>query len=188
MIILATPRLILRMWTEHDIDSFYEINQDPEVIAFLPGSLTYSQATDFVLKMNHHQEIYGHSLWAVELKEEKKLIGFIGLQKSGLSIFNPSVVEIAWRLSSKFWGMGYATEGSQASLAYGWDKLGLNQIVAYTVPDNIRSIRVIQKLKMQRVTNGDFLHPKLPPDHHLSKHILYRIYSPISESATTDMI
>lgn len=63
-------------------------------------------------------------------------------------------------------------------LEYGFNKCGLKEIVSFTVPANIRSIRVMEKIGIQRDLNGDFAHPKLAPDHQLSKHILYRIKRP----------
>nr|WP_241208601.1 GNAT family N-acetyltransferase [Rickettsiales endosymbiont of Stachyamoeba lipophora] len=88
--------------------------------------------------------------------------------------FTPCV-EIGWRLSSKHWGKGYATEGARACLDYGFNKIDLNEILAFTVAANQRSIRVMEKLGMKRDSNSDFKHPKIPKEHRLSPHILYRI-------------
>ena len=78
MIIIETARLILRTWQESDIELYYIIMQDPRVIEFLRGSLTYQECTDFIHAANQHQEALGYTLWATELKETKQLIGFIG--------------------------------------------------------------------------------------------------------------
>lgn len=88
--------------------------------------------------------------------------------------FTPCV-EIGWRLRSQYWGKGYATEGAKAVLKYGFETVGLNEIVSITVPQNIRSIRVMERIGMTRDLNGDFAHPLLPKDHRLSKHVLYKI-------------
>ena len=69
----------------------------------------------------------------------------------------------------------YATEGAKASLDYGFKKCGLKEIISFTVPANVRSIRIMEKIGLKRDLNGDFAHPKLPADHHLSQHILYRL-------------
>lgn len=88
--------------------------------------------------------------------------------------FSPAV-EIGWRLGSEYWGKGLATEGAKAVLNYGFKKCGLKEIVSFTVPANVRSIRVMEKIGMKRDLAGDFHHPKLPKDHPLSLHVLYRV-------------
>lgn len=79
MIIVETQRLILRTWTIADRVAYYQINQDPKVIEFLRGPLSLEQAENFIVAANKHQQQHGYTLWAVELKENFKLIGFIGL-------------------------------------------------------------------------------------------------------------
>ncbi len=88
--------------------------------------------------------------------------------------FTPAV-EIGWRLGSKNWGKGYATEGAKAALEYGFKNCGLSEIVSFTVPNNERSIAVMERIGMKRDLEGDFAHPKLEVEHPLSKHVLYRI-------------
>lgn len=106
---------------------------------------------------------------------QDSLIGFIGLNfLEWETPFTPAV-EIGWRLGSQYWGNGYATEGAKACLEYGFKICNLKEIIALTVPDNKRSIHLMEKLGMKRDPENDFAHPKLAPDHKLSKHILYRI-------------
>lgn len=173
--IIETARLILRTWKNEDANAYYQINQDPKVIELLRGPLTLEQVNDFISAVNKQQEKHGYTLWAVELKETGKFIGFIGLNyPDWKSHFTPAV-EVAWRLGSQYWGKGYATEGAKASLDYGFKQCGLKEIVSFTVPANIRSIRVMEKIGLKRDLNGDFAHPKLPANHPLSQHILYRL-------------
>lgn len=176
--VIQTERLILRPWSDEDRETYFYINQDPKVVEFLPGPLTKKQVQEFISSANNHFNIHGYTLWATELKESGELIGFIGLHDlDWLAPFTPAI-EVGWRLRSKHWGRGYATEGAKASLNYGFDKCGLKEIISiisFTVPANERSIRVMEKIGMQRDWQGDFAHPKLPPNHRLSKHILYRV-------------
>jgi RimJ/RimL family protein N-acetyltransferase len=72
-------------------------------------------------------------------------------------------VEIGWRLSREYWDRGYATEGAQAALRFGFETLELHQIVAFTVPGNLRSRRVMEKVGMLHDPAGDFDHPGLAP-------------------------
>lgn len=173
--IIQTERLILRLWKPEDVQPYYEINQDLEVVRYLRGPLTMEQVQDFIVAANAHYDRHGYTVWAVELKETGELIGFIGLNYvDWKALFTPAV-EIAWRLGSQFWGSGYATEGARAVLEYGFMVLGLKKIVAFTVPANVRSIRVMEKIGLQRDKNGDFNHPKLSLDHPLSYHVLYKL-------------
>jgi ribosomal-protein-alanine N-acetyltransferase len=73
------------------------------------------------------------------------------------------------------WGRGYATEGAAAALAFGFRDLALDEIVSFTVPANLRSRRVMERLGMRRSAADDFEHPALPPGHALRLHVLYRL-------------
>ncbi|RUP38088.1 MAG: N-acetyltransferase [Acinetobacter sp.] len=173
--IIETERLILRTWQEQDADAYFQINQDPKVIEFLRGPLTMEQVNDFIPAVNRHSERHGYTLWAAELKETGELMGFIGLNYTDWeSDFTPAV-EVGWRLGSQFWGKGYATEGAKASLKYGFKQCGLKEIVSFTVPANVRSLRVMEKIGLKRDLKGDFAHPKIAANHKLSHHVLYRL-------------
>lgn len=117
--------------------------------------------------LNSHQVKHKFTVWAACLKETEELMGFIGLKYIDWeSNFTPAV-EIMWRLGSQYWGKGFATEGAKASLEYGFKQCGLKEIVSFTVPTNVRSLRVMEKIGLKRDLNGDFAHPKIPADHNL---------------------
>ncbi|PPE03399.1 GNAT family N-acetyltransferase [Holospora curviuscula] len=173
--IIETERLILRTLRKEDADPYFQINQDPKVIEFLPRALTMEQVNDFIPSVNNHQDKHGYTLWAAYLKETKELMGFTGLNYTDWEFNFTPAVEVGWRLGSQYWGKGYATEGSKASLEYGFKQCGLKEIVSFTVPANVRSLRVMEKIGLKRDLNGDFAHPKFPADHKLSHHVLYRL-------------
>ena len=83
-------------------------------------------------------------------------------------------VEVAWRLSADYWGLGLATEGSREIVRYAFEIIGLDALVSFTVPSNLRSRRVMDKLGMTHNPADDFDHPKLPAGHPLRRHVLYR--------------
>jgi RimJ/RimL family protein N-acetyltransferase len=172
---LSTERLLLRSWNEVDINSYYKINQDPKVIEFLPSSLSIAQVKNFIDYANRQQEEKNYTLWAVEHKEDSKLIGFIGLNYTDFAAYFTPAVEIGWRLSSKYWNKGYATEGAEVSLKFAFDKLNLKEIISFTAMNNLRSRRVMEKIGLNYVVNGDFNIPSLPVEHKLSKHVLYKL-------------
>jgi RimJ/RimL family protein N-acetyltransferase len=63
-------------------------------------------------------------------------------------------------------------------LAIGFDSLRLKEIVSFTVPANVRSRRVMEKIGMRHSPNDDFDHPALPEGHRLRRHVLYRLVCP----------
>jgi RimJ/RimL family protein N-acetyltransferase len=87
-------------------------------------------------------------------------------------------VEIGWRLSAEYWDRDYATEGARAALRFGFDALQLREIVALTVPGNVRSRRVMEKIGMVHNPADDFDHPLVPDGHPLRRHMLYRVSHP----------
>lgn len=174
-VIIETERLYLRNWIEEDIAPYYSLNQHPKVIEFLREPLTMQQVEDFIVAANQHQTKHGYTLWAVEPKNRPTCIGFIGLNYTTWEAPFTPAVEVGWRLDADWWGKGYATEGAKACLVYGFNTCGLQEIVSFTVSENNRSRRVMEKIGLIRDVNGDFAHPKLEPDHPLSKHVLYRI-------------
>lgn len=175
MKVIETERLILRTWENKDIDPMAQIDQDPKVCEHLPAIGNRSATEALIKHIMRHYEQHGFSLYAVELKATHELIGFLGLMIPSFEAHFMPAVEIGWRLSSKHWGQGYATEGATAVLDYAFNQLGLKEIVSLTVPANVRSIRVMEKIGMKRDISDNFHHPKLPSNHPLSMHVLYRI-------------
>ncbi len=102
-------------------------------------------------------------------------IGFVGLSVPSFTSHFTPCVEIGWRIAKEYWGNGYASEAAAASLHFGFEKLKLQQIVAFTVPTNKRSIAVMERIGMSRNPADDFDHPNLQPGHPLQRHVLYRI-------------
>jgi RimJ/RimL family protein N-acetyltransferase len=84
-------------------------------------------------------------------------------------------VEIGWRLSAEYWGRGLATEGANAVVQHAFKELGLENLVSFTVPENLRSRRVMEKLGMTHNSADDFDHPSMPGGHPLRRHVLYRL-------------
>ncbi|MBU0743923.1 MAG: GNAT family N-acetyltransferase [Gammaproteobacteria bacterium] len=176
MKIIETERLVLRTWKDDDILPYFKINQDPKVIEFLSGgAMTMDEVKTFIDLMNQQFIKFKYTFWAIEEKSSGKLIGWIGLNQPGWQAHFTPCIEIGWRLGSEYWGKGYASEGAKAALKYGFKEIGLKEIIAFTVPANLRSIKVMEKIGMCRDLDGDFAHPKLPAGHPLSLCILYRI-------------
>lgn len=172
---LETDRLLLRRWRSADLDPFAEINADPRVVEWLPALLSRRESDGLAALIESHFERHGFGVWAVELVGVAPFIGFVGLSVPSFEAHFTPCVEIAWRIAADHWGRGYATEAARAALAFGFQQLGLEEIVAFTVPENSRSRRVMEKLGMKHAADDDFDHPRVPPGHRLRRHVLYRI-------------
>ena len=119
----------------------------------------------------------GWGLWAAEVAATDTFIGFVGLNRPLFQAHFTPAVEVGWRLAHQYWGCGYATEAARAALGFGFESLGLPEIVSFTNVDNQRSRRVMEKLGMRHDSGDDFDHPGVPERHRLRRHVLYRLTS-----------
>jgi len=173
--IIETNRLILRTWKNSDLKPMLSINQDPKVMEYFPGLQDLETTKNLILKINSHFKKHGYTLYATEIKNSGEFIGFIGLFTPGFESHFTPATEIGWRLSSKHWGQGFATEGAKAALDYAFRELKILEIVSFTSVDNTKSIRVMQKIGLQHTIDDNFDHPKLEEDSPLKQHVLYRL-------------
>jgi RimJ/RimL family protein N-acetyltransferase len=146
---VETGRLVLRPWTEADVDPLAAIFAEPAFWHYPFGrGLTREETEQFLRRQLEHWATHGFGLWAAELKDGRRLIGYIGL---ALATWLPQVmpaVEVGWRLHPDHWGRGLATEGGRASLGHGFGALALDRIIAIVMPENVASRRVMAKLGM----------------------------------------
>ncbi|WP_041244806.1 GNAT family N-acetyltransferase [Gloeobacter kilaueensis] len=172
---LVTERLILRAWRESDLAPFADLNADPQVMEYLPGRLDRQASDAMAGRIREQFAQRGFGLWAVEVPGRADFIGYVGLSVPRFSAPFTPCVEVGWRLAFDYWGQGYATEAARAALACGFERLGLSEIVSFTVPANRRSRRVMERLGMNHSEADDFDHPLLPSGHPLRRHVLYRL-------------
>ena len=172
---MKTDRLLLRRWLPADREPFAAINADPKVVEHLPGPLSREASDALAGRIEAHFEEHGFGLWAVEVPGVTPFAGFAGLSVPSFEAHFTPCVEIGWRLAAPFWSRGYAAEAARAALSFGFETLGLGEIVSFTVPGNHRSRRVMEKIGMSREPADDFDHPALPEGHPLGRHVLYRI-------------
>lgn len=175
---IKTNRLILRIWRESDLLPFGELNRDPLVREFFPNLMSQEESDQMVRRFEEKIAKDGYCFWAVEVPGISDFIGFVGLNRLDPKLFPVSfapAVEIGWRLSRKYWGQGFASEGALACLDYGFEKLGLSEIVSFTAVNNFRSRKVMEKIGMHHDLKGDFDHPAIADGHPLKRHVLYRI-------------
>jgi RimJ/RimL family protein N-acetyltransferase len=176
-IVLETPRLILRRWRNSDREPFARMNADPRVMEFFPNTLTAEECNAAIDRLEAHIDRHGFGLLAAELRSTGDFLGFIGLAIPDFQSHFTPCVEIGWRLAAEHWGHGFATEGAQALLDHAFTALALPEVVSFTVPANLRSRRVMEKLGLTHNPAEDFDHPKIPAGHPLRRHVLYRLRS-----------
>jgi RimJ/RimL family protein N-acetyltransferase len=172
---LRTDRLILRRWQDSDLEPWAAMNADPEVREHLGDLLTREQSDASVARFQVEFDQRGYGWWAVEVQATGEFIGFAGLDRvdDGMPFTG---VEIGWRLARSAWGQGYATEAALAVLAFGFETLGLPEILAVTTATNFRSMAVMHRIGMTRDPADDFDDPT-EPEGPLRPNVLYRIAS-----------
>lgn len=169
----GTEHLLLRQWKIADQEPFAALNADPRVMAYFPAPLMRAESDAMADCCQKLIDERGWGFWAVELKTTCEFIGFVGLHIPSAELPFSPCVEIGWRLAYDHWGKGYATEAAMGALSAGFDRLGLNEIVAFTPVGNIRSRAVMERLGMQE--SGTFEHPQVPAGSDLRQHCLYRL-------------
>lgn len=172
---IGTERLSLRKWRESDRESFARMNADPAVMEHFPALLSREESDALVDRAEAHLELHGFGPWAAELRETEDFIGYIGLVIPHFEAAFTPCVEIGWRLARGYWGKGLATEGARALVRHGFEVQRLLELVSFTVPANLRSIRVMQKLGMTHDPRDNFDHPSILEGHPLRLHVLYRL-------------
>ena len=174
---IETERLLLRQWRGEDLGQLADMNRDPKVMELIGPILSEDQSKAMMERARKSWHELGYGRFAVELLETGSVIGFIGLASARINAHFTPAVEIGWRLSTQYWGSGYATEGASAVTDYAFTNLGLTQIVSFTSTRNLRSRRVMEKIGFLRDPIDDFEHPNLSLDEQLRPCVLYRKFA-----------
>jgi len=171
---LNTNRLKLRQWQDSDKIAFADLNADPDVMQYYPSILSLEESNELAEKIIDKMNTHGWGFWAVEKKEDKQFIGFVGLNEPTYELPVNPCVEIGWRLAKKHWGHGYATEAAKTCLKFAFETLNLENVFSFTSVSNLPSRRVMERLHMVN-TKQNFEHPIIPENHILREHVLYKI-------------
>jgi RimJ/RimL family protein N-acetyltransferase len=151
-IILKTPRLALRQFTEDDVANLFDLNSDPEVMRYITGGrpTPLEELRDEVIPF--HLAVYERldrlGTWAAESAAREFLGWFHFRPGPGPDITN---VDLGYRLRRSAWNKGYATEGSRALITMGFTDLGVERVFGHTMTVNAASRRVLEKCGMTLV-------------------------------------
>ena len=145
-IIIETSRLLLRTFTEDDAALIYELNLDPDVIRYTHDPIRdRAHASEILERVIIPQyALYDHGRWAVHKRSNLEFLGWCGLKYRA----ELNEIDLGYRFKKEGWGKGYATEAAYASIQYGFEKIGLQRIVARAEIDNIGSWKVLEKCGM----------------------------------------
>lgn len=152
-IYLETERLILRRFTESDVDNLVELDSDPEVMRYLNGGTPTPREVvrlDILPRfLSYYQRLDGYGYWAAIEKSTNEFLGWFCLHPEDSA--DPDNIALGYRLRRSSWGRGYATEGARALIDKGFTELGMRRVYATTYEHNIASRRVMEKVDMTLV-------------------------------------
>jgi len=151
--ILETERLYLRELTIEDAHSFFQLNNDEEVLRYT-GDQAFAnvEAARNFLEAYDQYEKYGMGRWAVINKWDEAFLGWCGIKYRA----EADEFDIGYRFFRKYWNCGYASESASACLKYGFEDLGIEEMVGRAMKANKASIRVLEKIGMQYDRDADF--------------------------------
>lgn len=153
---METDRLYMRSFLEEDAEALFNLDADPLVSRYTGEAPKKSIQKARTLIRNYNQySLYNMGRLACIRKSDKEFLGWCGLKT--IEIDDGKVeVDLGYRFFRKFWNKGYATESSLKSLEYGFETLSLTKIIAHADPENVPSIRVMQKIGMSFYREGNF--------------------------------
>jgi RimJ/RimL family protein N-acetyltransferase len=156
--VIRTDRLRLRNWRESDRGAFALLNAAPDVTQDLGGPLDRIESDAKFDRYVAAFERHGFCRWALE-DLSGQFLGYTGVMPSRPGHPLGPHADIGWRLVRAAWGRGYATEAAKASLRDAFERVRLNEVLAYTSAENVRSLTVIQRLKLRRAASLDYSEP-----------------------------
>lgn len=163
-----TERLKIRLFDKEDVDDLFEYCSDDEVTKYLPFP-TYTTRQDAIDRINYciegYEKLESPILWAIEYKEENKLIGSIDFVKWDEE---NNVAEIGYALNKKYWNKGIMTEALVEVIKFGFDNMNLNRIELCCDERNVASSRVMEKnglkyegtLRQKKIIKGEYVSVK----------------------------
>jgi RimJ/RimL family protein N-acetyltransferase len=161
-VFLETDRLLLRQFTQADLDNLVELDSDPEVMRWINGGRPTPRdqlQEDLTWYIGYYSRFPGYGFWAAVEKSSGDFLGWFHFRPNPHEDASLDEPELGYRLRKSAWGKGYGTEGSRALIRKGFTELGVRRVVASTDTVNIASRRVMEKSGM--VVVRTFCGPRL---------------------------
>jgi [ribosomal protein S5]-alanine N-acetyltransferase len=160
-----TSRLRAERVRERDLEEMARLHLDVRVMATLGGLRSHAETRSWLEANLEHWERHGYGLWVFRDREDGMLVGRGGLHRYELE--GVEEVELGYTVVAERWRLGYGTEIASAIVKVGAERLGIREVIAFTLPENVASRRVMEKAGF--VYERDIVHAGLP-------HVLYRRY------------
>ncbi|KMT54438.1 GNAT family N-acetyltransferase [Pseudomonas fildesensis] len=160
---VTAARLTYRKPHPGDVQRLFAIFGDPQTNLFNPaGPMTsLAEAQRLLNRWLEQWATQGYGWWAIARREAPQhIIGFGGI--APLNYLTERRVNLGYRFAVEAWGQGYATEVGRDALVLAFDTLGLPQVFGLVRPDHAASIRVLEKIGMQRFGLLDDVPGKAP--------------------------
>lgn len=158
-VILTTPRLSIRQFTEDDVDNLFNLNSDPEVMRYLGRAALREVLRDQIIpfQLDVYKQLDGLGTWAAESVGSSEFLGWFHFRPGpDGDITN---IDLGYRLRRSTWNQGYATEGSRALINMGFTSLGVQRVFAHTMTANAASRRVMEKCGLTLVRTTPYEGP-----------------------------
>jgi RimJ/RimL family protein N-acetyltransferase len=140
---IQTPRLLLRPWSPQDAETWFNLLQEDGILRYFPNPAPprREKADTYIAHHLAHWEKHGYGHWAVVTQDDDRVVGWTGLEH----LPELAETEVAYLLSKRVWGHGYASEAARAAIRFGFESAGLGSIIGLVHQDNIASISVLEK-------------------------------------------
>lgn len=154
-ILLETERLILRQFTENDLENLYNLDNDPDVVRLAsrtgqPTEYTVIKTETLPKILEYYQKFPNFGCWATMEKSSNEFIGwFLFRPNVDNLVINPEEVELGYRLKKSAWGKGYGTEGAKALIYKGFTEMNVESVAATSLIANTASIHVMEKVGLK---------------------------------------
>ncbi|NJM52863.1 MAG: GNAT family N-acetyltransferase [Blastocatellia bacterium] len=167
--LIETERLYLRMWSLDDASRLFEICSNPEVMQHIGNRKPYqsiAEAEEFLNWVINYQKINGFCRWAVIEKKSETIVGSCGLAER-----NKKEIELGYLFAREVWGKGYATEAAKGCVKYGFETLGIKQMIGLTDVNHTASQNVLKK--------AGFVFRRIESDGNQGKDVVYEIFNQV---------
>jgi len=157
-IVLKTPRLAIRQFSEDDVDNLLNLNGDPEVMHYLGRPVPREVLRDEIIPfhLGVYQRFDRLGTWAAESARDGEFLGWFHFRAEDGDITD---IHLGYRLRRPAWNKGYATEGSTALINMGFTELGVQRVFAHTMTANAASRRVLEKCGLTLVRTVPYQGP-----------------------------
>jgi len=157
-IVLRTPRLAIRQFTEDDIGNLFNLNSDPEVMRYLGRPVSRQILRDEIIPfhLGVYQRFDRLGTWAAESASNGEFLGWFHFRAEDGDITN---IDLGYRLRRSAWNKGYATEGSTALINMGFTDLSVQRVFAHLMAANAASRRVLEKCGLTLVHTVSYQGP-----------------------------